>query len=428
MEGFEQSGAFNTLACVEWEAPPCENLRNRLKTKWNHSNAEMEVIRFDIQRTKELFGGFNDSVYGCHPGLDKIIDGKKINVIIGGPPCQAYSIAGRIRDENGMQDDYRNFLFESYIKVVERYQPDFFLFENVTGILSARPNGILITEQIKKGFQKAGYHIIENFKDAVFSLSDYGVPQNRKRIIILGVNKQRFPQNYDFIVDSFYNEIMPSLRKKKVTVAEAIGDLPKLIPMIQDNKVVYACHGNPVANHNPRHHSQRDVGVFKILTEDIESGKLEYTSTEKLKELYTQVTGKKSNIHKYYVLRNDQQSNTIPAHLFKDGFRHIHPDSKQCRTITVREAARLQTFSDDYEFLGSMMHQYKMIGNAVPPLFSKILATALHMVYQRFTDKTINPFPRHSYPVEKDLPATQLVFLESSADSFTRRSSQTESH
>ena len=103
------------------------------------------------------------------------------------------------------------------------------------------------------------------------------------------------------------------------------------------------------------------------MTEDIESQRYEYTSIERLKELYTQVTGEESNIHKYYVLRRDEQSNTIPAHLYKDGFRHIHPDSAQCRTLTVREAARLQTFDDDYEFVGSMGEQYKMIGNAVPP-------------------------------------------------------------
>ena len=85
-----------------------------------------------------------------------------------------------------------------------------------------------------------------------------------------------------------------------------------------------------------------------------------------------------SNIHKYHVIRWNEQSNTIPAHLYKDGLRHIHPDSKQLRTITVREAARLQTFPDDYEFISGTALDYKMIGNAVPPLFAKILADCIY--------------------------------------------------
>ena len=114
-----------------------------------------------------------------------------------------------------------------------------------------------------------------------------------------------------------------------------------------------------------------------MLAEDIETGEKKYTNADKLKELYTQVTGKKSNVHKYYVLRWDEQSNLIPAHLYKDGLRHIHPDSKQARTLTVREAARLQGFPDDYYFIGSQEDKYKMIGNAVPPIFSERLALAI---------------------------------------------------
>lgn len=127
--------------------------------------------------------------------------------------------------------------------------------------------------------------------------------------------------------------------------------------------------------------------IFRLLAHDIESGRNEYVSTEALKKLYTEKTGKTSNIHKYYVIRWDEQSNLIPAHLFKDGLRHIHPDPKQSRTITVREAARLQTFDDDYDFIGSNMETYKMIGNAVPPRFAKCLAEAVYELLMRFKDK-----------------------------------------
>ena len=385
MDGFQQSGFFETLACVEWEKAPCQNLINRLKNRWGHKNAQEEVLCFDIQRTDELFSGYTDQVYGISKGLDNLIGKKKVDVLIGGPPCQAYSLAGRIRDDNGMRDDYRNYLFESYLKVVEHYQPDFFLFENVVGLLSAAPDGTPIAGKIKSAFEGAGYAVISDFKNAVFNLPDYGIPQNRRRIIILGVRKNSFPETYSSIINDFYNGIMPSYRKPKRTVEEAIGDLPKFTPIIEHGKVIYRlCGDRTIANHVPRGHSARDVSVFKLLTEDIENKQYKYTSIESLKKLYTETTGKESNIHKYYVLRRDQQSNTIPAHLYKDGFRHIHPDSSQCRTLTVREAARLQTFDDDYEFLGSMGEQYKMIGNAVPPAFAKILAQAMAEVYMTY--------------------------------------------
>ena len=116
----------------------------------------------------------------------------------------------------------------------------------------------------------------------------------------------------------------------------------------------------------------------EFLEEDIESGRKQYTDAESLKRLYSMVTGKSSSVHKYYVLRWDEPSNLIPAHLYKDGLRHIHPDSKQGRTITVREAARLQTFPDEYIFHGSQTDSFKMIGNAVPPLFAKKLAESLY--------------------------------------------------
>lgn len=384
LDGFMQEGAYNTLACVEWDKYPCLTLKKRLETRWKHSNAEQEVIRFDIQRTEELINGFNDPEFGEHIGLDSLTKGKTVDVIIGGPPCQAYSLAGRIRDPQGMRDDYRNYLFESYIKILTHYKPKYFIFENVVGMLSAAPDGTPIVKKIKDAFNTAGYEVINDFKNAVFDVADFGIPQHRKRVIILGVRNDT--RDCTSIIREFYDEIMPRIRKgsKPCTVKDAIGDLPKLHP----NDEIIRSKGNKfshipiesdgIYNHNPRYHSERDQKIFKLLCRDIESGKNEYTSIEALKTLYTEMTGKHSNIHKYYVLRWDQPSNTIPAHLYKDGMRHIHPDSEQARSITVREAARLQTFEDDFEFLGPSMAQYKMIGNAVPSKFAKIIASALH--------------------------------------------------
>lgn len=394
MDGFMQEGSFETLACVEWEKFPCETLSYRLKNKWKHKNAEKEVVRFDIQRTDELINGFDDQVYGKHIGLDKLISNNKIDVVIGGPPCQAYSLAGRIRDPHGMKNDYRNYLFESYIRILEHYQPSFFIFENVVGMLSAAPDGTPIVDKIKDAFDKAGYCVIGDFRQAVFEVAEFGVPQHRKRVIILGVNIKHFGKKAicESIIHDFYHVVMPEMKKysKAKTVKDAIGDLPALLPskdIIHENGHKFShipTDGYGIANHSPRFHSVRDQKIFTLLGEDIESGQNKYVSTEALKSLYTAMTGKKSNIHKYYVLRWDEPSNTIPAHLYKDGMRHIHPDPKQARSITVREAARLQTFADDFVFLGPTMAQYKMIGNAVPSDFAKVIAQALHELLKKY--------------------------------------------
>ena len=384
MDGFEQSGKYRTLACVEWEAAPCQNLAKRLRDKWGYSNAEEMVLRFDIQRTSELFQGWNDKTYGQSIGLDSLVNrGGCVNLIIGGPPCQAYSVAGRIRDENGMRDDYRNYLFESYIKVVKQYQPKAFVFENVPGMLSAQPGGVPIIREIMKAFDDAGYVVLPNLKKAQLDFSEFGIPQRRDRVIILGLSKNVYGEQASALLEKFYFELLPKYKcDKKRTVRDAIGDLPKLYPLMFETKVDgrKTSHTYPqphVDNHIPRWHSARDIGIFRKLEKDIEDGINQYTSIEALKKLYEEETGHTSTVHKYYVLRWNEPSNLIPAHLFKDGLRHIHPDSNQARTITVREAARLQTFPDDYVFVGSQMDQYKMIGNAVPPAMSKILADAI---------------------------------------------------
>lgn len=387
-EGFLQSGHYHTLGAVEWEKAPFETLKHRLQTAWKMDNANEAVVRFDIQRTDELIGGFSDSEYGTHPGLDSVLKGRAIDVIIGGPPCQAYSLAGRIRDEHGMRNDYRNYLFECYIKLVKHFKPNFFVFENVVGLLSAAPDGTLITKRIYTAFKNAGYYVLENFKDALFDVADFGIPQHRKRVIILGISIEHFGDKCAEMLDDFYFKIIPKLKTqtKPRTVSDAISDLPPLYPMespvtkgnsrqshMQRSEVF-------VPNHTPRFHSIRDISVFKLLADDIKSGRKQYVSIENLKRLYTKVTGKVSNIHKYYVLRENEPSNTIPAHLYKDGMRHIHPDPDQARSITPREAARLQTFPDNFDFLGATMSQYKMIGNAVPVDFANIIATALYQL------------------------------------------------
>ena len=117
--------------------------------------------------------------------------------------------------------------------------------------------------------------------------------------------------------------------------------------------------------------------IFGMLADDIESGRCEYTDSATLSKLYEEQVGSKSPIHRYHVLKKDEPSTTIIAHLYKDGNRFIHYDPKQCRSITPREAARLQSFDDDFDFVGSQGNAYQMIGNAVPPKLAKAVSMAV---------------------------------------------------
>lgn len=388
-DGFMQSGMYEPVASVEWEKAPVEVLKNRLKTKWNVEDPDKEVIRFDIQREEELFNGFDDSEYGKHIGLDSLVDEKKgIDIVIGGPPCQAYSVAGR--NAGRMKGDYRNYLFEHYISVINRYQPKLFVFENVPGMLSAMPDGTPITDLIRRDLSKTGYEIINNIKDfALIDMSQYGIPQTRKRVILIGVRKDAFENPQEVLRDFYENYLYPFKTDKVKTVKDAIGDLQSWHPVKP-----YKENGKNIAYESeedsdlswqiPRYQNERDINVFKTLAEDIESGENKYQSTDNLIKLYEQTTGKKTSVHKYHVLRKDEPSTTILAHLHKDGFRFIHYDSKQARTITVREAARIQTFADDFEFPCSMGAAYKMIGNAVPSEFARILSVAIQEFYKKY--------------------------------------------
>ena len=386
-DGFLQSGKYEDVAAVEWLKPQVNTLIKRLETKWKVKDAKERVMHFDIQREKELFEGWQDDEFGQGKGLDYFVNKVGgIDIIIGGPPCQAYSVAGRVRDEKGMRDDYRNYLFEHYLNVVNRYRPKLFVFENVPGILSAAPDGTPITDLIRKGFEKIGYEIIKDLRVAKVNASDYSVPQNRERMIIVGVDAQRY-SNIQVFLKEFYSNILLEYRGNKVfTVRDAIGDLPECKPFWdEEHHNKKTSHETPESDytwHKPRYHNMRDMDTFRLLAHDIESGKREYDS-KKISELYEKKVGSKSPIHRYHVLEPDLPSTTIIAHLYKDGNRFIHYDSKQSRTITVREAARLQSFDDDFDFVGSQGNAYQMIGNAVPPKLAKAVGLAVADLLER---------------------------------------------
>jgi len=213
-DGFEQTNKYKPFAFVEWD-------KNAVNNK---------VLHFDIQRMDELLNGFDDK----------------------------YSIAGRVQDKNDMKCDYRNYLFENYLKVVKEFKPKIFVFENVQGILSAKPDGIHIIDRIRDDFEKEGYIITKELKSvSLLDSSDYGVPQVRKRVIIIGINKNFTTYNPQDILNDFYLNILPSFKvNKKVTVKESIGDLEPLYPLNEDEKEhkkrVSHYNQSKIKNHLPR--------------------------------------------------------------------------------------------------------------------------------------------------------------------------------
>lgn len=392
-EGFLQTGRFEGLAHVEWETPMVNTLRQRLIDKWQHSEEEAKkrVIKFDVQKTEELIGGNwseeSRKLYEKenHPdivkkGIEGLIGERTVDLIIGGPPCQAYSIAGRAQDPNSMKDDYRNYLFESFVKIVNHFKPKAFVFENVPGLLSACPGDIPVRVRIFEAFKAIGYDIRtpETLKKSVYCAEDFDVPQRRNRIIIIGTRNESIYKFEDFY--TCLNEHKSKSGHK--TVRDAIGNMPCLYPLnevikVGRNNVSHAqITGERINLHIPRYHGERDQRLF---TEWLGNNMNKASQKEKM-DIYTRITGHTSNHVKYRNLEWDKPSPTVVAHLHKDGYMFIHPDIKQLRTITIREAALLQSFPMDYRFVASNPYCYKMIGNAVPVLFAKGIAEAMYNV------------------------------------------------
>lgn len=390
-EGFLQTQKFIGLAHVEWETPMINTLRQRLIDKWGHSeeDAQKRVIKFDVQKTEELIhGNWSEDTKKLYKkenhaeivehGLQGLIGDTTVDLIIGGPPCQAYSIAGRAQSPTGMKDDYRNYLFESFVKIVDYFKPKAFVFENVPGLLSACPGDTPVRERIYEAFKAIGYSIRKpsDLKNSVYCAEDFDVPQKRNRIIIIGT---RTDGNYD--IEDFYKCLTEekSTQPHK-TVRDAIGDMPKLCPMEKVIKVGRCNISHKLVGdrevdlHIPRYHGDRDQKLFREWL----SNNMNTCSQQEKKDFYTKITGHTSNHIKYRNIEWDKPSPTVVAHLNKDGYMFIHPDITQLRSITIREAALLQSFPMDYKFLGSNPYCYKMIGNAVPVLFAKSIAEAMY--------------------------------------------------
>lgn len=379
-EGFYKQG-FNALAHVEIDPVACKTLRTRMR-HYGYADADKAVLEIDITRDDVI------------EKLDDIIMDRRVDIIIGGPPCQAYSTLGRAKDNNAMQDDPRNYLFESYVKVLNYFRPKIFVFENVTGMLTAKINGEHIVNKIVAALGE-NYKVTFDAKMNVLNSANYGVPQIRKRVIIIGVRKDLKTEPseiYAQIEKTHYDPDMDESErkglKKYVTVRDAISELPKLHQGQGTEEISFEYSFSNeflervgtkslkvLRNHVARKHNEKDVARYTEMAKN-------HWTFQELLENRKDLQHEKARVfgNSYVVQWWDEPSKTIIAHLYKDGNQFIHPDYTQGRTITVREAARLQSFPDDFVFEGARTEQFKQIGNAVPPLLAEAIAKAMKSV------------------------------------------------
>ena len=388
-EGFIREG-FHPVAHVEMSKEACDTLKTRLayhhlsqtkKQKIYFSYLQIEILREELWKiipidiidsviNDEISGKTIDNIF---KKIDEKLDSKKIDLIIGGPPCQAYSLIGRSRDPNRMQGDKRNFLFRYYAEFLDRYKPKYFVFENVLGLQTAG-NKKYLNEMIQL-FSDIGYST--DLK--VLNAEEYGVLQRRRRVIIIGHrSKKKFsfpeletiPNNYQIKRDLFYD--LPKLKPgEELQVAKYTMPINEYLKGAEiRNGVDY------VTQHITRQHNEIDLEIYSIAIDKW----LHRRERLKYDELPTRLqTHNKKNIFldRFKVVDPTGHSHTVVAHIAKDGHYYIYPDQKQVRSISVREAARIQSFPDDYFFEGGRTAAFKQIGNAVPPLMAQALASKL---------------------------------------------------
>lgn len=388
-EGFASVG-YQPVAHVEMDQDACSTLKTRESFYYLKSNG-MSCKYIDYLKgkiSKESFYGFipdeildsvicetmsNETMSSIFERIDSAMKSRNtdhIDLILGGPPCQAYSMAGRAR--KNMEGDPRNTLYKLYFQAIEKYSPIMFVFENVPGLLTAG-NGSYLKE-ILSGFRVRGYELEYHILNA----SDYGVLQNRKRIILVG-----------WKIDSGHKyPILPKL-SKTYFVSELFDDLPALNPGQQKDTYAHELKDGYLSDtgirkkndiltwHVARTNLERDRNIYRLVIQawNRDHTRLKYTHIPD--ELATH-NNKRSFLDRFKVVAQDlTATHTMVAHISKDGHYYIHPDLEQARSISVREAARIQSFPDDFYFEGSRTAAFRQIGNAVPPLLAQAIANAI---------------------------------------------------
>lgn len=390
-EGFIDAG-FYPVAHIEKDKYASLTLKTRVAYHYLKENGKIDIyfdyIRGEITRD-ELYNNIpenelrtvineeiaENNIIDLFEAINRVMERKKvksIDVIIGGPPCQAYSLIGRARDPYRKKYDRRNYLYRLYAEFLIQFKPYVFVFENVPGLLSAG-NGEL-WEDVQEYFGKAGYTVDYRILNA----HDFGVLQSRKRIIVIGWRKD---------LKAKYPEFQRDRNVGKFKVEQVLNDLPPLNP--GDRMYTGEYTGEPseylkiygirdesdiLTLHIARNHNERDRKIYQIYIEAWIKEKRRPEYDELPEELKTH---KNRNVFKdrFKVVAPDlPYAQTITAHISKDGHYFIHPDIRQLRSISVREAARLQSFPDNFYFEGPMTAMFRQIGNAVPPLMARGIA------------------------------------------------------
>lgn len=396
-EGFRNND-FEIICHIEMDESACLSLKTRdafyyLKNN-NRLNIYENYLAGEITR-EQLYESIPDSILkktinteisegvlnNIFSNIEDLLEGKSVQGIIGGPPCQAYSTIGRARNKETKDSDKRIYLYEYYIKFLKKFEPSFFIFENVKGLLSFQDHlGELLFPKIKTAFSEAGYLI----EDEILKASDYGVSQNRERLFIFGHK-----------INDSEPKFFEQLRKKTevpITIYELFSDLPKLNAGEEKNnyemnlvnnkyisKYIRKHNDLPLTQNISRNHTKQDLEIYKIVAEERKKGNsIKYNNLPS--ELQSH-ENKTAFLDRFKCVNGDGFSHTVVAHISKDGHYFIHPDVEQNRSITVRESARIQSFSDDFFFEGSRTSKFKQIGNAVPPVLSLKLAETIKTIY-----------------------------------------------
>ena len=313
---------------------------------------------------------FNDQNY------NKILN-EKYDLVMGGPPCQGFSTANR----QNIKDDPRNKLYKYFLKFVQKSQPNYVLIENVIGIKN-------ISSNIISDLSELGYYA--DFK--IIQASDYGIPQNRKRVFFFGVNN-KLGEMID--VQNFFKNLKNKTKEKPFLLKDAIYGLRSLEPhpkkndtkneiqlsgfnieKINDFKnndylklINYSQIPDRIYNHKARYNNQRDIQIFNTLPQGADS------THDSIRLIMPYKRRDKIFKDKYFKLSNNKICKTITSHMKFDCNMYIHPT--QGRGLTPREAARVQSFPDNFFFEGPITKCYMQIGNAVPPLLSRMLCESL---------------------------------------------------
>ena len=404
-EGFIRAG-YEPAAHVEMDVAACYTLKTRAAYHWLKKQQNLvpytRYLKGEISRTdfyslipEDILGSVlnyeisKETLPSIFKDIDVLLGNEKLDLIVGGPPCQAYSIAGRARSENKMVGDKRNYLYKLYAEFLKKYQPKYFVFENVLGLLSARDeDGTLHFDNMRTLFKKCGY--TTDFRP--LNASDYGVLQNRKRIILIGCRGEK---------TDFYPEI--PVVKSKHKVGELFCDLPPIkagegvITPVETahytGKYLFSSKikeydKEPVTFHQARPNTAQDLKIYRIVVDTWNKSKTRIAYTDLPEQLRTH-NNTKSFLDRFKVVAGNLTcAQTVVAHISRDGHYFIHPDIRQNRSLTPREAARIQTFPDNYYFESvtgkpSRTLAYKQIGNAVPVCLAYSIADALLV---RFTE------------------------------------------